>query len=198
MSELVPGPGVRRCPRPKGDRRLPDGNDTETCTTWSVGVERESGVSRLREPQRRTGTQWTWECRLFGFRPALKELVRGSRTSLGDGMVFAESGEEQVREMGGSPQRPKVVLPGYSRGWDMQTKVQNWGNSLGVRIPRGLAEEVGLGAGTEDSLTAKDGELVLRPAVPIRLRLADLLAGVTPENMHASIDTGDAVGSEAF
>ena len=80
----------------------------------------------------------------------------------------------------------------------MRTKVQKWGNSLGVRIPRGLAEEVGLGAGTEVSLTAKDGELVLRPAVPIRLRLADLLAGVTPENMHASIDTGDVVGSEAF
>jgi antitoxin component of MazEF toxin-antitoxin module len=40
----------------------------------------------------------------------------------------------------------------------MQTKVQKWGDSLGVRIPRGLAEEVGLGAGAEDSLTAKDGE----------------------------------------
>ena len=46
----------------------------------------------------------------------------------------------------------------------MQTKVQKWGNSLGVRIPRGLAEEVGLGAGTEVSLSAKDGELVLRPS----------------------------------
>ena len=80
----------------------------------------------------------------------------------------------------------------------MRTKVQKWGNSLGVRIPRGLAEEVGLGAGTEVSLTAKDGELMLRPAVPIRLRLADLLAGVTPENMHASIDTEDAVGGEVF
>ena len=80
----------------------------------------------------------------------------------------------------------------------MQTRVQRWGNSLGVRIPRGLAEEVGLGAGTEVSLTAKDGELVLRPALPSRLRLADLLAGVTPENIHASIDTGDAVGAEAF
>lgn len=80
----------------------------------------------------------------------------------------------------------------------MQTKVQKWGNSLGVRIPRGLAEEVGLGAGTEVSLTAKDGELVLRPAVPSRLRLEDLLAGVTPENIHACIDTEDAVGAEAF
>jgi len=80
----------------------------------------------------------------------------------------------------------------------VQTKVQKWGNSLGVRIPRGLAEEVGLGAGTEVSLTAKDGELVLRPSVPSRLRLADLLADVTPENIHACIDTGDAVGAEAF
>ena len=80
----------------------------------------------------------------------------------------------------------------------MQTKVQKWGNSLGVRIPRGLAEEVGLGAGTEVSLTAKDGELVLRPSVPTRLRLPDLLVGVTPENIHASINTGDAEGAEAF
>jgi antitoxin MazE len=80
----------------------------------------------------------------------------------------------------------------------MQTKVQKWGNSLGVRIPRGLAEKVGLGAGTEVSLTAKGGELVLRPSVPTRLRLPDLLAGITPENIHASIDTGDALGAEAF
>ncbi|MBE9173786.1 AbrB/MazE/SpoVT family DNA-binding domain-containing protein [Cyanobium sp. LEGE 06143] len=80
----------------------------------------------------------------------------------------------------------------------MQTRVQKWGNSLGVRIPRGLADEVGLGAGTEVSLTAKDGELVLRPSLPSRLRLVDLLADITPENIHASVHTGDAVGSEAF
>jgi antitoxin MazE len=80
----------------------------------------------------------------------------------------------------------------------MQTRVQKWGNSLGLRIPRGLADELGLGVGTEVSLTAKDGELVLRPSLPSRLRLADLLAGITPENIHASVDMGDAVGSEAF
>ena len=80
----------------------------------------------------------------------------------------------------------------------MRTKVQKWGNSLGVRIPRGLAEEVGLGVGTVVSLTAKDGELVLRPSLPSRLRLPDLLAGIMPENIHAAIETGDAVGAEAF
>jgi len=35
----------------------------------------------------------------------------------------------------------------------MQTKVGKLGSSLGVRIPRGLAKEVGLGAGTQVSLT---------------------------------------------
>ncbi len=72
------------------------------------------------------------------------------------------------------------------------------GISLGVRIPRGLAEEVGLGAGTEVSLSAKDGVLFMRPSVPSRLRLADLLARITPENIHTSIETGDGVGAEAF
>ena len=103
-----------------------------------------------------------------------------------------------VREMGHRSQMQKWYSLRIAATGVVQTKVQKWGNSLGVRIPRGLAEEVGLGAGTEVSLTAKDGELVLRPAVPSRLRLADLLAGVTPDNIHASVDTGDAVGAEAF
>jgi len=47
----------------------------------------------------------------------------------------------------------------------MHTRVQMWANSLGVRIPRGLAEQIGLGAGTEVSLSAKDGELVVKTAL---------------------------------
>lgn len=78
----------------------------------------------------------------------------------------------------------------------MHTRVQKWGNSLGVRIPRGLAEEVGLGAGTEVSLSAKDGELVVKPALPTRLSLDDLLASVSESNIHSSVDTGSAVGAE--
>lgn len=90
----------------------------------------------------------------------------------------------------------KEVYSSYSRTVAMQTRVQKWGNSLGVRVPRGLAEEVGLGAGTEVILTARDGELVVKPAVPARLRLDDLLAQVSAENIHSSIDTGMPVGME--
>lgn len=55
-----------------------------------------------------------------------------------------------------------------------------------------------LGAGTEVSLCAKDGELVVKPARPTRLNLDDLLAGVTAENLHSSVETGEAVGLEIF
>jgi len=94
--------------------------------------------------------------------------------------------------------RPKLVYSEYSRIVAMQTRVQKWGNSLGVRIPRGLAEEVGLGAGTEVSLSAKDGELIVKPALPARLSLDDLLAGVSESNIHSSVNTGSAVGAEIF
>jgi antitoxin component of MazEF toxin-antitoxin module len=40
----------------------------------------------------------------------------------------------------------------------MKMRIQKWENSLGVRILRGLAEQIGLGAGTEVSLSAKYGE----------------------------------------
>ncbi|MEB3361169.1 MAG: hypothetical protein VKI42_03470 [Synechococcaceae cyanobacterium] len=50
------------------------------------------------------------------------------------------------------------------------------------------AEQAGLAAGTEVSLSAKDGELILRPSGPSRLRLAVLLAGVTAEHIQASKD----------
>jgi len=80
----------------------------------------------------------------------------------------------------------------------MQTWVQKWGNSLGVRIPRSLAEQIGLGAGSAVSLSAKDGALVVKPALPTRLSLDELLAEVSDSNLHSSVESGSAVGAEIF
>lgn len=46
------------------------------------------------------------------------------------------------------------------------------------------------------SLSAKDGELVVKPSVPARFSLDDVLAGVSEDNLHSSIDPGSAVGAE--
>jgi len=40
--------------------------------------------------------------------------------------------------------------------------------------------------------------LIVKPAHPTRLSLDVLLAGVTAENLHSSVDTGEPVGAEIF
>jgi antitoxin component of MazEF toxin-antitoxin module len=64
---------------------------------------------------------------------------------------------------------------------------------LGLGIPRGLAEQIGLTSGSELSQSAKDGELLVKPAIPAPLNLQVLLAGVTADNLHSFADSCDAV-----
>ena len=58
--------------------------------------------------------------------------------------------------------------------------------------------QIGLGAGSEVRLSARDGELFVKPVHSTRLNLDDFLAGVTAENLHLhpSVDTAEAVGLE--
>lgn len=80
----------------------------------------------------------------------------------------------------------------------MQTKIQRWGNSLGLRIPRSFAQEAGVGAGSEVDLSIRDGDLVVKPARRRKYRLKDLLRKITAKNVHAEVDTGGPVGKEAW
>lgn len=45
----------------------------------------------------------------------------------------------------------------------MKTRVQKWGNSLAVRIPKSFAAEAGLHANASVELSLVDGALVLFP-----------------------------------
>jgi antitoxin MazE len=80
----------------------------------------------------------------------------------------------------------------------MQTRVQKWGNSLGLRIPKAFAEEAGVGAGSEVNLTVRDGELVIQPVRRRRFRLEDLLRRVTAANLHGEVEMGASVGREVW
>lgn len=80
----------------------------------------------------------------------------------------------------------------------MQTKVQKWGNSLGLRIPKSFAQEAGVEAGSEVDLSVEDGDLIVRPRRGPRYRLKDLLRGVTAKNVHDEIETGSPVGKEVW
>ncbi|MFB5762001.1 AbrB/MazE/SpoVT family DNA-binding domain-containing protein [Paenibacillus medicaginis] len=74
-------------------------------------------------------------------------------------------------------------------------QVQKWGNSLGIRIPKSLALKVGLEEGSEVDLDVEDGHLVIKPK---SATLDDLLSGVTLENLHKEVSTGEPQGRESW
>ena len=80
----------------------------------------------------------------------------------------------------------------------MKTRVQKWGNSLALRIPKSFAAEVGLQRETTVELALAGGRLVITPIARPKLTLKQLLAKVTKENLHHEIDTGYAVGNETW
>ena len=80
----------------------------------------------------------------------------------------------------------------------MQTKIQKWGNSLGLRIPRAFAEEAGVEAGAEVNLTVRDGNLVVMPARRISYCLSELVGKITAKNVHGEVDSGGPVGREIW
>jgi antitoxin MazE len=80
----------------------------------------------------------------------------------------------------------------------METRVRKWGNSLALRIPRPLAAEVGLDDDSPVELFLVDGKLVVSPLHQVKYSLEHLLSQVTEENVHNEIDTGPAVGGEAW
>jgi antitoxin MazE len=80
----------------------------------------------------------------------------------------------------------------------MKTRVQKWGNSLALRIPKSFAEEAGLHAHAAVELSLVEGRLVVQPITPQPLTLEELLRGVTDENLPGEWDTGPAVGKEVW
>lgn len=73
----------------------------------------------------------------------------------------------------------------------MTTKVQKWGNSLAIRIPSHVADQLSLQQGSEVELTVGEQEITLKPKYT-KPTLEELLSQCTPENRHEEIDFGRA------
>jgi antitoxin MazE len=80
----------------------------------------------------------------------------------------------------------------------MKTRIQKWGNSLALRIPKSFAVETGLNQDAFVDVALVDGKLIITP-LPIPLvTLEQLLAGITDENRHGEYHTGEAIGNEVW
>ncbi|MDL1967404.1 MAG: AbrB/MazE/SpoVT family DNA-binding domain-containing protein [Deltaproteobacteria bacterium] len=80
----------------------------------------------------------------------------------------------------------------------MKTKVQKWGNSLAIRIPKLFAQNIRLRNNDSVELLLKKGKLIISPIVDEEYTLEELLSGVTVDNVHNEIDMEKPVGKEVW
>ena len=80
----------------------------------------------------------------------------------------------------------------------MVTKIQKWGNSLGLRIPKSFAEETGIKEGSPVDISLDGDSLVIRTIRSPKYKLTQLLAKVKKGNLHGEISSGFPVGRETW
>lgn len=81
----------------------------------------------------------------------------------------------------------------------MLVKVQKWGNSLAVRIPKAFAGEINITENSSVNLTLIDGSINLKPAESnYEYKLDDLIEQVNERNLHSEYDSGKPEGNEIW
>jgi antitoxin MazE len=80
----------------------------------------------------------------------------------------------------------------------MQVLVKKWGNSASVRIPVSVMEATRLKLDDAVDVRVEGGRIIIEPIRAQAFELAQLLAGITPDNLHAEADFGPAMGREVL
>ena len=80
----------------------------------------------------------------------------------------------------------------------MQTRVQRWGNSLAIRIPKAFANEFRLKHNSSVDISVVEGKIVVEPVIESEVTLEQLVSNITEHNLHGEIDTDAAQGNEAW
>lgn len=76
-------------------------------------------------------------------------------------------------------------------------RIQQWGNSLAVRIPAAVARSAHFEAGQEVEVTTEEIGVTVKPVGPRRLTLADKLAQFDPVRHGGEAMATTPVGAEA-
>lgn len=79
----------------------------------------------------------------------------------------------------------------------MKTKIQKWGNSLGVRLPKSITEQKALKAGAGVSVIIKNNQIVIEP-IEEEMSLESLLSSVSKANLHEETEWSEVCGNEIW
>lgn len=80
----------------------------------------------------------------------------------------------------------------------MVTKLQKWGNSYGVRLPKKYISKLDLEEQSEFDIRAKDNQLILTLKKRKEESLDDLVSKINKDNIHTPTDWGEDVGAEGW
>ena len=80
----------------------------------------------------------------------------------------------------------------------LTTKIQKWGNSLALRIPKSYAQEANLEEGASVDIKVEENNIIIsaKKKKKNKYSLEELLSDIKPENLHGEIDFGPPVGKE--
>ncbi|BAY21941.1 transcriptional regulator/antitoxin, MazE [Calothrix sp. NIES-2100] len=76
-------------------------------------------------------------------------------------------------------------------------KISTWGNSLGIRLPQIIIQQIGLKPGDLVAISTEGNKIILSPARP-KYTLDELLKDITPDMQHDEVDWGEPVGEETW
>ncbi len=80
----------------------------------------------------------------------------------------------------------------------MHVKIQKWGNSLALRIPKSAVIQSKIKNGAMVDVVVEKGKLIASPVKDEKYSLEKLLSGITKKNLHTEVDFGNATGNEVW
>ncbi len=80
----------------------------------------------------------------------------------------------------------------------MQSKVQLWGNSLALRIPKYIANQIKIRNGSNVDVSLNEDKIIIKPIKDNQESLDSLLSKIKNDNIHKEKDFGEPVGSEIW
>lgn len=80
----------------------------------------------------------------------------------------------------------------------MLTRMQKWGNSYAVRLPKAVVQESGLKEGEALQVDVVKRHIRLRRPAKREYSLDELVSGIKRSNRHEEVDFGVPEGREAF
>lgn len=80
----------------------------------------------------------------------------------------------------------------------MKSKVQLWGNSLALRIPRYIAKQMKIDNGSDVDVLLDKEKIIIKPISKNQESLEFLLSKINKDNIHKEEDFGEPVGGELW